>query len=245
MGLWGKAERERMQKWEQSHTGRYALEMERLLLFRLMSAWPRRRQRLLEVGCGTGFFLEAAWESGFSVSGLDASPAMLEATRERLGCRADLHLGSAEHLPFRDKEYDFVMALTVLECLEDAQAALSEACRVARKGLLIGFLNPISVYYLTQGLPWPGVRKSLLRKARWISWPRLRCMLLREVGPHPVLSRSVLPGPVSTWRNTRLCNAVNARVYPPYFGAYQGVRVDFVGQPVGTPLLGWARQPAA
>jgi len=242
---WGKEELERLRAWEHSFPGRYALGMERSLLFRLMSGWPRRRQRLLEVGCGTGFFLEAAWESGFSVSGLDRSPLMLQATRERLGPRADLHLGAAEDLPFWDNDFDFVLVLTVLECVSNPQAVLAEACRVARKGVVVSFLNPFSVYYLTHGLPWPGVRNSLLRRAKWLSWPRLRCMILQEAGPRPMTCRSVLPGPMVSWRNNRVCNTLNARIYPPNIGAYQGVRIDLVGQPVGTPLLGWTHQPAA
>jgi hypothetical protein len=57
--------------------------------------------------------------------------------------------------------------------------------------------------------------------------------------------RSVLPGPFGSWRNKGLGKLLNSKIYPPSIGAYQGVRIDLVGQPAKTPLLGWVRQPAA
>lgn len=41
--------------------------------------------RLLDVGCGTGVFIEAALAAGIDASGIDASPEMIEVARGRLG----------------------------------------------------------------------------------------------------------------------------------------------------------------
>jgi SAM-dependent methyltransferase len=63
--------------------------------------------RVLEVGCGTGVFLQAAADRGAAVYGLDASEALLELARERVP-EADLCLGDLEALPYED---DLVGAL--------------------------------------------------------------------------------------------------------------------------------------
>ena len=79
--------------WAESRQGQFVLQHEKRLFQRLLSPWPRRRQTLLEPGCGTGIFLEFFWEAGFDVSGIDSSSAMLARARKRLGSKAELHLG--------------------------------------------------------------------------------------------------------------------------------------------------------
>jgi SAM-dependent methyltransferase len=44
-----------------------------------------RNCRLLDVGCGTGVFLEAALAAGIDAHGIDAAPEMIEVARRRVG----------------------------------------------------------------------------------------------------------------------------------------------------------------
>lgn len=67
--------------WYDSPRGAFALTQETRLLQKMLSAWPRRGHSLLEVGCGTGRFLEFFWENGFDATGCDRNPAMLEVWR--------------------------------------------------------------------------------------------------------------------------------------------------------------------
>jgi SAM-dependent methyltransferase len=243
--MFNTADVDRYERWFQTPQGRFAFVREKHLLERLTLGWPRRGQRLLEVGCGTGVFLQALWSTGFDVSGLDASPLMLAVARERLGDKADLHVGKAEHLPFDDNEYDFVALLTVLEFVDDPGQALREAARVARKGLLITFLNPASLYYLGNGLPLPFVRRSMLRQARWYTPLAMRVLIRESVGPRPVVARSVLPGPLCTWRNRPPWKWLNGFVLPGSLGAYCGMRVDLVCDKPLNPLLAFKARPKA
>lgn len=57
----------------------YAFVMERVLEFAPEGC------RLLDVGCGTGVFLEEALSAGIDGHGLDAAPEMVEIARQRLG----------------------------------------------------------------------------------------------------------------------------------------------------------------
>ena len=226
-------------RWHETETGTFALAQEKRLLQHFMAPWSRRQQKLLEIGCGPGRFLQFFWESGFDVSGLDASPAMLELARERLGHRADLHLGQAEHLPFRDKEFDVVALLTLLEFCSDPDRVISEAVRVARKAILITFLNRHSLYALSRRGRFRRAKKGFLDKARWFSWWQINALLWNKAGSRPMHSRSVLIGPQRTWSAKSCWRKLNCRLWPPFVGAYAGVRYDLVGDAPLTPIMAW------
>ncbi len=235
--MWDAKAVARYENWFQTREGSFAYMAEKRLISRLISGWPRRGHSLLEIGCGTGLFLEAFWEAGFDISGLDSSQHMLDAARQRLGHRADLHLGNAECLPFEDREFDFVALLTMLEFLDDPLAVLREACRVARKGLLVAFLNKYSLYYLSHGLELPFLRRSTLRRARWRSPWEMRTLLQQATERKHVVLRSVLPGPMWSWRRTPPLHWLNRSVMPLWLGAYCGARVDLIESAPLTPLL--------
>ncbi len=95
---------------------------------------PREGMDVLDVGCGTGVQLASYQEAGCRVSGIDASPAMLNVARRRLGERADLRLGDAARMPYPDGAFDLVLAATVLHEMppEVRGTVLDEMKRVLR-----------------------------------------------------------------------------------------------------------------
>ena len=243
MSRWDANAVDRYEEWFETPTGAFALARERQLIERLVSAWPRRGQRLLDVGCGHGIFLSLFWEMGFDVSGLDASPDMLGAARKRLGPHAAYHVGRAEHLPFDDDEFDYVSLLTVLEFCEDPLEALREARRVAKYGILVAFLNRFSLYYTTHGANWPWKNNGALIEAHWFTCRDIRKLLLDATGFKPHACGSVLPGPVSTWRDIPPLAWLNRLVLPLGLGAYGAIRIDFAGTKPLTPLYSFTKQP--
>lgn len=99
--------------------------------------------RVLDVGCGTGFFLEAFAAGAESLMagegpriegwGLDAEPLAVAMCRER-GLE-HVHQGSAGDLAaVADQRFDLIFMLDVLEHLDDDQAALREATRLLAPG---------------------------------------------------------------------------------------------------------------
>lgn len=235
----------RYEGWFRTLPGRVAFEREKALLASLVSAWPRRGQRLLEVGCGPGIFLEHFWDLGFDVDGLDPAPTMLKAARTRLGTKAELHLGHAEHLPFNDKDYDFVALIAALEFCDDPHEALREAVRVARKGVLVAFLNRFSLYRLTHGIAWSKCRKGSLMEARWFTCREIQRLFAEIAGKRPRTSASVLPGPPATWREGWFWRLLNRPLYPACLGAFAAVRFDLVGDRPLTPLMAFSTEPSA
>lgn len=103
----------------------------------------RPGQRALEVGCGTGIFLEAAATTGASIVALDLSADLLAQARARVAAagKVRLSLGNAEQMPFRDASFDAVYGSSILHHL-NIDAALTEIHRVLRPGGRIAFAEP-------------------------------------------------------------------------------------------------------
>jgi SAM-dependent methyltransferase len=137
------ADVERYERWFGSTRGKQALEFEQGLFRKIWR--PVSPQRVLEVGCGTGIFLEWFRTQGHMVTGLDPSGESLERARERLGNKVRLAQGFAEDLPYEDNEFDTVALITTLEFVDAPDVALREAFRVARRNVLLGVLNGFSI----------------------------------------------------------------------------------------------------
>lgn len=100
-------------------------------------------RRALELGCGTGVFLERVAPSGADLHGVDLSIDLLSRARARLAVAANVRLtrGNAEQLPYPDASFDAVYGSSVLHHL-DLDAALREAFRVVRPGGVGVFAEP-------------------------------------------------------------------------------------------------------
>lgn len=99
--------------------------------------------RALELGCGTGVFLERVARSGARIAGIDLSPDLLARAALRLAGVASvtLTLGNAEQAPYPDASFDAVYGSSILHHL-DLVAALREASRVLRPGGRAVFAEP-------------------------------------------------------------------------------------------------------
>jgi ubiquinone/menaquinone biosynthesis C-methylase UbiE len=97
-------------------------------------------QRVLDVGCGTGYFAallaDAVGPDG-QVVGIDASPEMIEyARRERGRANCQFQVGTAESLSLASEQFDVVVSSLFMHHLPaDLQpTALAEMQRVLRPG---------------------------------------------------------------------------------------------------------------
>jgi ubiquinone/menaquinone biosynthesis C-methylase UbiE len=66
--------------------------------------------RLLDIGCGSGVFLEKALQAGLDPIGLDPAAAMLQLAREKVG-EERLHLMAMQDLEFQ-KEFHAIVSLS-------------------------------------------------------------------------------------------------------------------------------------
>jgi ubiquinone/menaquinone biosynthesis C-methylase UbiE len=87
----------------------------------------------LEVGCGTGHWLEVAGARASMLAGVEPSSAMLE--RARLAApAARLVRARAEDLPWRDATFDRIFCVNALHHFTDRDRFFAEARRILRPG---------------------------------------------------------------------------------------------------------------
>jgi demethylmenaquinone methyltransferase/2-methoxy-6-polyprenyl-1,4-benzoquinol methylase len=92
--------------------------------------------RVLDVGCGTGFATEGLLQYTDDVHGLDQSAHQMEKAFGKFGKRdrVKFYRGDAERLPFRDGTFDAVWSSGSIEYWPNPVAALEEFRRVVRPG---------------------------------------------------------------------------------------------------------------
>ena len=90
-------------------------------------------RRILEVGCGTGFWLAALANGEATVVGLDFSAGMLDQARAR-SRDYGLVRATASRLPFLARSFDLVFAMNAVHHFDDARAFVAEAAHSLRPG---------------------------------------------------------------------------------------------------------------
>lgn len=95
------------------------------------------REKILEVGCGRGFYLKTlitAWPD-LQVTGLDLNEKYLAVAKKFLGnSKVKLARGDATKLPFKANSFDRIIATEILEHIPDDEKALEEMYRVLKPG---------------------------------------------------------------------------------------------------------------
>jgi len=92
--------------------------------------------RLLDVGCGTGIFLDTMRRHGWQVQGVELNARAAQYSRDRLGL--DVFAGPLEQAHYPDDTFDVVTLWDVLEHLPSPSAALQTFRRILKPdGLLV------------------------------------------------------------------------------------------------------------
>jgi SAM-dependent methyltransferase len=98
---------------------------------------------VIELGCGTAYFLAWLARRGAKPVGIDNSPKQIETARA-MQAQYDLpfpiHLGNAEDLPFDDASFDLAISEYGASIWCDPYAWIPEAARVLRPGGSLVFL---------------------------------------------------------------------------------------------------------
>ena len=112
-------------------------------LYEIKNQLPQDRNlRILDVGCGAGFFSVLLAKEGYQVTGVDLTPDMVENARtlaeeEKTDC--EFFVMDAENLRFADESFDVVISRNLTWILPDVKSAYREWVRVLKKGGI--FLN--------------------------------------------------------------------------------------------------------
>ena len=113
-------------------------------LYEIKNQLPQDRNlRILDVGCGAGFFSVLLAKEGYQVTGVDLTPDMVEnartlAAEEKTDC--EFLVMDAENLRFADESFDVVISRNLTWTLPDVKSAYREWVRVLKKGgILLNF----------------------------------------------------------------------------------------------------------
>ena len=110
--------------------------------------------KILDVGCGTGFGTEGLLERATNVYGIDQSVHQLNKAREKFSTPPSipLYIGDAENLPFFDDAFDAVWSSGSIEYWPNPIETLSEIRRIVKpsgKVLLVGPKKPKGLFART------------------------------------------------------------------------------------------------
>lgn len=109
---------------------------------KLLTGQLRQEQRVLELGCGTGYFTRELAVTGAQITAIDISPELLEKARQECSfANARFEIQNAYAMTFSNETFDSVVGSSVLHHLEIDQA-LAEIYRVLRPGGTIRFTEP-------------------------------------------------------------------------------------------------------
>jgi SAM-dependent methyltransferase len=211
--------------WFRSPHGRAVDSSAERLIIKLLD--PRPGERLLDIGCGDGNHLLFFSRLGLNVSGIDASPYMINRARARLDNRCTLKTGLAQNLPFDDNEFDVAVLINTLEFLDEPVEALREAGRVAARKVFVGVMNNLSFHWL-RGKFLSYFRESLFAHVRSFNvWDLLFCVRM-ALGPVPIIwsSDALWPGLDQRLRGIRLANLLKLHHCP--FGSFIALSANIV-----------------
>ena len=94
---------------------------------------------LLDVGCGTGLTTKP-WKC--KAIGLDPAIKLLGKAGEGMWVNAE-----AEHLPFKDNTFDWVISVTAIQNFHDLEKGLKEIKRVGKGKFIVSFLKSANMRY--------------------------------------------------------------------------------------------------
>lgn len=93
---------------------------------------PNQGDRILDIGCGLGYFSHLLSQRGATVWGTDIDTACITFATSNFG--SNFVIGRAESLPFKADTFDKILCSEVLEHIEDDEKALSEILRLGCGG---------------------------------------------------------------------------------------------------------------
>jgi len=113
---------------------------------------------IIDIGCGTGTFLEKAHEIYDHAIGIDLSPKMLRIAMKRKTANTDYVLASSNSLPIKNASSDFTVSISTAKAGSNLPSFIADIRRIGRKDSLLAF-----TLFQDPGLPNP---ESLAKPVR-------------------------------------------------------------------------------
>lgn len=168
-----------------------------LVFDELLATTSLENARLLDVGCGTGWFSQRAAGRGARVTSFDIGQTLLKAVRKKVDSR--LVAGDACRLPFATGSFDLVISSECIEHTLDPIAAVREIHRVTRPGGLLLITVPNRLWHFSATIAHVFRLRPYDGYENWVGRGELR-RTLNELGSEIISMRGFnLVPPLVRW----------------------------------------------
>lgn len=98
----------------------------------ISSLSPHKGEKILDIGCGPGFYSRHLVNSGSKVTAIDFSKDYIKQAKSYVGNKANFIVADASSLPFEDNHFDKLLVTEVIEHVQNYKDILKEVLRVLR-----------------------------------------------------------------------------------------------------------------
>ena len=162
---------------EQSHAYRVdRFGTERVTLMERQIENASSPVRYLDVGCSTGFVVEAAHQRGWAATGIDLNPSAIAFGRGR---GLDLHVAALADVSFEPGSFDAVSLFDVLEHLTTPADIVRQCSRLLKPGGILFLYVP----------NWDSASRLLMNGEAHFIWPTHHLNYYTPTTIHDFLSR--------------------------------------------------------
>jgi 2-polyprenyl-3-methyl-5-hydroxy-6-metoxy-1,4-benzoquinol methylase len=123
----------------------------------MLSSGLRTGDRVLELGCGTGYFTRELAKLSLHITACDISPDLIEVAKKEIRSdRVHFEIQNAYHTEYEDDTFDAIVGSSVLHHLE-IEKAVREIFRLLKIGGYIAFTEPNMMnpqIALQKHIPW-------------------------------------------------------------------------------------------
>lgn len=132
-------------RWEIEINKKETEKRIKVIFDELLDGIDLKNKKVLDAGCGLGFFSKKMYQRGALVTGIDIGEKLVKITRKKVPA-GEFRVGNVLNIPFGDGKFDIVLCTEVIEHTKNPKKAISELFRVTKKGGLIIITTPNKMY---------------------------------------------------------------------------------------------------
>ena len=215
---------------EKNNTIYFIQNIQKKLIEKNISNWPRRNMKMLEINSHNGIFLPLYLEMGFDVDCTDSNHINRENIKNTFKSKINIIPSIDIDLQIDDKAYDWVILHLYHKDEKKILQAISEASRVTARCLIITFWNKWSLSNGGKNLDIDIINYA---HSFWLIKKIIKNVIHKKIS-----ISSTLTGPTRSWNTNSIIASCNRWCNSLPFGAWCVAKVNIAPyKPLTTTLL--------